>query len=94
MNKIIFSLMTTALAIEETILVTGTVALLNDISKALLIIAPSVGIVTLGILAIMKTQAEENEQPMYKKRMVGVAIAVIIVFVASGLITAITSYYK
>ncbi|MDK2802699.1 MAG: hypothetical protein KFW09_04905 [Oscillospiraceae bacterium] len=73
----------------------GLSKMLNDASFALLFIAPIAGAVMIGFFALMKMVSSDNHDgEKYVKRIKQVAIAVVIVFSASTLITIISSYFK
>jgi len=82
------------LSVDSSELVTGTTELLNDISRALLVIAPIVAAVALIFMGIRRMMSDEHEIPMWNKRMIGVVVALVIAICASGLISVITSYYR
>lgn len=75
--------------------VTGTKNLLNDISSALMVIAPILcGVVIVFFLLRMKTATEEHEKAKWKKNAIGAGVTLAIVFSVSSIIAIITNYYK
>lgn len=93
MNLAIYNLYSALLSIESSTIFTGTQKLLNDLSKALLIIAPIAAIICFIYMGIRKMNADEHEAPMWKKRMVSVGVGLVIALCASGIVAIVTSYY-
>ena len=83
----------TFLTVQSSTLFTGTQKLLNDSSTALLIIAPILAALTLIYMGLRKMNADEHDAVMWKKRMISVGIALVIVVTASGLVALVTGYY-
>ena len=71
--------------------VTGTKALLNDISNILLVVAPLVGTACIVYFAVRHGAAEEMDQ---KQRMIVAAVSVVVAVVASALINVLVGYYQ
>ena len=57
--------------------VTGTKALLNDISNILLVVAPLVGTACIVYFAVRHGAAEEMDQKKWKQRMIVAAVSVV-----------------
>lgn len=75
--------------------VTGTTKLINDISTALLILLPSVGGAMIIFFAVrMATTSEDHEKSKYKKNILTTLVCVVIGLVATGIVSAISFYYK
>ena len=73
--------------------VTGTKALLNDISNILLVVAPLVGTACV-YFAVRHGAAEEMDQKKWKQRMIVAAVSVVVAVVASALINVLVGYYQ
>ena len=73
--------------------VTGTKALLNDISNILLVVAPLVGTACIVYFAVRHGAAEEMDQK-WKQRMIVAAVSVVVAVVASALINVLVGYYQ
>ena len=73
--------------------VTGTKALLNDISNILLV-APLVGTACIVYFAVRHGAAEEMDQKKWKQRMIVAAVSVVVAVVASALINVLVGYYQ
>ena len=80
--------------IGSTKLVTGTVNLLNDISASLMVISPLAGAVLAAYFFVRKNAADETDQKQWDKRIKLTICCVIGAEVISGIITAVTGYYK
>ena len=74
--------------------VTGTKALLNDISNILLVVAPLVGTACIVYFAVRHGAAEEMDQKKWKQRMIVAAVSVVVAVVASALINVLVGYYQ
>lgn len=74
--------------------VTGTKALLNDVSSVLLVVAPLVGTACIVYFAVRHGAAEEMDQKKWKQRIIVAAVSVIVAVVASALINVLIGYYK
>lgn len=75
--------------------VTGTVKLLTDAGKALLIIDTAVTVILLMYdLFKIKHAEDAGEAKPIKKHMKSTAIAGIAIFLVSGIFTIVLSYYK
>ncbi len=74
--------------------VTGTKNLLNDISNALLIIAPIIGTVCIIYFAVRHGAADEMDQKKWKQRIVVAAVSIIVAVIASALINVLIGYYQ
>ncbi|MDO5556672.1 MAG: hypothetical protein Q4G05_00280 [Clostridia bacterium] len=81
-------------AVGDTVIVTGTVNLLNDVSNVLLYVAPIVTAVLIGIFWLRKSADDEMDAKRWNTRIKTAIICCIGVMVASGLITTITGYYR
>ena len=79
--------------VQDSTIYKGTVSLINDVSSALLIILPLSAAAILAYLAVRKMGAEEQETPVWKKRMWGVGIAFIVGITASGIVSLVSGYY-
>lgn len=80
-------------SLETSKLVTGTQALLSDVTKVLLIVSGGLTI-TLVILNLLRLQtADDQEGVQIKKKIKMTVIIGVTVFLASGLISIIMSYY-
>lgn len=74
-------------------LVTGTIKLCNDVSSALLIIAPLLGSCFLAYFFVRKNGADDTDQKQWDKRIKITFVCVIGAFVASGVLNTVTGYY-
>lgn len=81
-------------SIEGSKIVTGTTSMFNDISSALLILAPVVGGALLGYNFFKAAHAEEEEMRSIKKQRKNIIFCTVGVFLASIIITVVTGYYK
>ena len=80
--------------IMDSILGKGTLEMTNDISGFLLILAPVIGGALAAYFLIRRSSANEQEGHMWNKRITIAIICTVCVFLASGIITLATSYYK
>lgn len=84
----------TAYALEETKLVTGTQALINDALVVLLAIEAAL-VVFLLVKEIMALQAAaEEEKPKHIKKIKVIIVTGVLAISATGILTAIFSYYQ
>lgn len=76
--------------------VTGTVALLDDIGSAFLIIDPAAVVVWLiiDLFKLKHADPDSGEAPKIKKHMNLLVIGGVAVFLVSGLFKIVLSYYK
>ena len=74
--------------------VTGTKALLGDLSSILLVVAPLVGTACIVYFAVRHGAAEEMDQKKWKQRMIVAAVSVVVAVVASALINVLVGYYQ
>lgn len=74
--------------------VTGTKNLLNDVSNALLVIAPIIGTVCIIYFAVRHGAADEMDQKKWKQRIVVAAVSIIVAVIASALINVLIGYYQ
>lgn len=74
--------------------VTGTKALLNDLSNVLLVVAPIVGTVCIIFFAIRHGAADEMDQKKWKQRIIVAAVSVVVAVLASALINVLVGYYQ
>lgn len=74
-------------------LVTGTIKLCNDISSALLLIAPFFGGCLLAYFFVRKNGADDTDQKQWDKRIKLTFFCVVGAFVASGVLNTVTGYY-
>lgn len=82
------------LLIQDTQLIQGTVKLFNDLSTALMILAPVSTPVIIGYFLLRKSMSSEHDHPMWDKRIKIAGACLIGIFVAGGLIKAICGYYQ
>lgn len=80
--------------VADSKLATGTMNILKDVSNWLLIIAPILTAVFVGYYLLRKTAGDEMDAKKWDNRIKIAIICCIGVFIASGLITTITNYYK
>ena len=81
-------------ALEQTKLVTGTKALINDALVVLLAIEAGL-VVFLLVKEIMALQAAaEEEKPKHKKQIKVIIVTGVLAISATGILTAIFSYYQ
>lgn len=80
--------------LEGSTAITGTKNMLNDISNALLIIAPIVGVVCVTYFAIRHGAADEMDQKKWKQRIIVAVVSVIVAVLASALISTLVGYYQ
>lgn len=74
--------------------VTGTKALLGDLSSILLVVAPLVGTACIIYFAVRHGAADEMDQKKWKQRIIVAAVSIVIAVVASALINVLVSYYQ
>lgn len=79
--------------IQESIFFTGTMKLLNDSSKALMVLAPIIGAVLGVFFFIRKGAADEMDQKTWQKRINNTLFAVIGAELIGVAINLISSYY-
>lgn len=82
------------LSLESSQFYTGTQQLLSDASRALLVLAPLAAAACWAYMGIRKMNAEDQEAIMWKKRMVGVGVGLIIAVGASAIVALVTHYYS
>ena len=73
--------------------ITGTTRLLNDLSAALLTIAPILTVVLTVYFSMRKGAAEVQEQQMWEKRKRIAWICCGVAFLGSGIVQLIQAYY-
>ena len=83
-----------ATGIESTKLVTGTKNLITDLTNWLLVLAPTVTVVLIGYYLIRRSGSDVMDGKRWDSRIKVAIICCIGVVVASGLINALTNYYK
>lgn len=93
-QKIINYIMAATVAIQDTKAVTGTVELFNDLSTVLMVLTPVIGPVLIGYFLLRKSAASEQEQHMWDKRAKTAGVCIVGIFVISGLIKAVCTYYQ
>lgn len=81
-------------SITDTTLVTGTKSLISDLTNWLLILAPTVTALLVGYYLLRKSASDEMDAKRWDSRIKIAIICCIGVVIASGLISAITNYYK
>lgn len=81
-------------SITDTTLVTGTKSLISDLTNWLLILAPTVTALLVGYYLLRKSASDEMDAKRWDSRIKIAIICCIGVVIASGLINAITNYYK
>lgn len=74
--------------------ITGTTKLLNDMSNALIVIAPIVGVVCIMYFSIRHGAADEMDQKKWKQRIAVAAISTIVAVLASAVVSTLIGYYK
>lgn len=74
--------------------VTGTKALLNDLSNVLLVVAPIAGTACVIYFAVRHGAADEMDQKKWKQRIIVAVVSIVIAVVASALIKVLVSYYQ
>lgn len=74
--------------------VTGTKALLGDLSSILLVVAPLIGTACIIYFAVRHGAADEMDQKKWKQRIIVAAVSIVIAVVASALINVLVSYYQ
>lgn len=81
-------------ALSNDKVVTGTKNLVSDATTVLQTVGISVCVIAAIYFFIRKSNADEQDQKIWKNRIGYAIIAAIGITVASGLLTTITSYYK
>jgi len=94
MNPMLYNLSAMFLSLESSTIVQGTKNLLNDASKALLVILPIAAGAAIIFCAIRRMMSDEHEIPTWNKRMAGIAVAAVIGVCASAIISVVTGYYS
>lgn len=84
----------TAYAVENTKVVTGTKRLLDDLSKVLIIVGIPVGIVCIGYFGLRMSAADEQDKKGWKNRILVAIIGTIIVVSSGAILKALVSYYQ
>lgn len=79
--------------IEDSDLGRGTAALINDVSKFLLIYGPIACGVVAAIFLVRKSMADEQDGKMWQKRITGAIISGVGIGLVSGVINLISAYY-
>lgn len=80
--------------LESSIFATGTKALLNDLTRYLIILAPIVGGAAIAYFAIRKAMCEdEMDHKKWDKAIKITILSVVIAVTAGALIKVITGYY-
>jgi len=74
--------------------VTGTRALLDDLSNVLLVVAPIAGTACVIYFAVRHGAADEMDQKKWKQRIVVAVVSIVVAVVASALIKVLVSYYQ
>ena len=74
--------------------VTGTKALLGDLSSILLVVAPLVGTACIIYFAVRHGAADEMDQKKCKQHIIVAAVSIVVAVVASALINVLVSYYQ
>lgn len=74
--------------------VTGTKALLGDLSSILLVVAPLIGTACIIYFAVRHGAADEMDQKKWKQRIIVAAVSIVVAVVASALINVLVSYYQ
>ena len=74
--------------------VTGTEALLGDLSSILLVVAPLVGTACIIYFAVRHGAADEMDQKKWKQHIIVAAVSIVVAVVASALINVLVSYYQ
>lgn len=74
--------------------VTGTQNLVNDLTSALLIIAPIVGGACIIYFCIRRSAADEMDQKKWNNRIVTAIVSTIGAVLAAGLLNVIVGYYQ
>lgn len=83
-----------ASAFEESKLATGTTKLIDDVTKWLLILAPTVGALVIVYFLIRRSHADEMDEKKWSNRIKVAVASVIGAVVASSIINVIVGYYK
>lgn len=78
----------------SSVAVTGTKALLGDLSSILLVVAPLVGTACIIYFAVRHGAADEMDQKKWKQRIIVAAVSIVVAVVASALINVLVSYYQ
>lgn len=81
-------------SISNTKLVTGTQAMIKDLTESALLIAPILGVLLIIYFLIRKSAADEIDQKKWKNAISIVVVCVIGVVVVSAVLNSILSYYK
>lgn len=79
--------------LRESVLFTGTQNLLNDLMSILLVLAPIIAIVLLGVFSILKSGSNEMDAVKWGKRQRNVVICLIVAMLSSTIIKLILKYY-
>lgn len=79
--------------LEGSTLVTGTTALINDITKVLAGMSIAIGGGAMTYFLIRKAMADETDGKMYQKRAITALICGILGVLAAGIVSLIAAYY-
>lgn len=79
--------------INNSILVTGTINLLNDVTTALTTISLIIAIIMSIYCLAKKSTCDEQEGKMYNRRLFGVISCSVLITLIKVIIQVITSYY-
>ena len=93
-SKIKINLMIMSTDIQTSQLFTGTKNLINDATKALMILIPVVAVLLVGYFFIRKGAADEMDQKKWQNRIQTVLICTVFGLMASVLINIISHYYQ
>lgn len=89
-------LLTTARAdgFGDTSLATGTINLVHDVTRWLMLLCPAVGVAAALMFLSRRGMADEADGKMWNKRIIVAIVCGVGGFAVSGLISGLTSYYK
>ena len=83
-----------ASSIQDSVLVTGTTKLINDLTSWLLILAPVLTILLIGYFFLRKAVGDEMDSRRWDNRIKIAVMSCIGVILASALVSVITGYYQ
>ena len=80
--------------LQESIAVQGTLNLIKDATKALMILAPILGGLLVGFFFMKKGAAETQEQSTWQKRIWVAIYSTVGVLLSSVIINVVVGYYQ
>ena len=80
--------------IADSVAVTGTKKLIDDVTTAALVIAPVIGVVLIVYFCIRRSAADEMDQKKWNNRIATAVVSIIGAVLATSLLNVVVSYYS